>query len=85
MYPPHRRRFHFESIWMTDSACLDIIHSSWVGSVMGSIPMQWAKKVSNCVFGLQSWSCTSFGNLKNQQRFITRELEWMGTIFDTED
>lgn len=61
------RPFRFESAWLDDAQCLEVIDNGWRNPGSGSAEAGIMGKISRCASDLKEWEWSHFGN-------ITRDL-----------
>ena len=64
------RPFRFEAVWLKDEGCEVVIKKAWSGRNMGEPVDRLIWKVDACRSSLQTWSRTSFGNIR---RLLTQK------------
>ena len=74
-----KKRFHFESLWLSNPACHEVVRQSWIGG-MGD---EMAARVERCGADLSGWAATTFGDIKKRIKRKEEELElWQSKIPD---
>ncbi|CAL9024311.1 unnamed protein product [Prunus brigantina] len=69
--------FYFESYWIDDEECHQIINFGWQKMVPGGPATNWVAKLDQCRRDLKLWSKTKYGSRKEQLLTLSKRLEEM--------
>ena len=70
----HRKPFQFESMWISDLECKEVITRAWDCAPDGTPMFVTTTKLKRCKKRLKSWSRDHFGNVKNQIKQVKEKL-----------
>ena len=82
------RPFRFEAVWLKDERCEGVIKKAWSDRTMGEPVDKLIRKVDACRSSLQTWSRTSFGNIRRlliQKKKQLAQAEAMSMAGDHHD
>ena len=71
------RAFRFESMWLKDSRCEEVVHEAWdEGKLMG---MEFTLKncLDRCHVKLDVWNKLEFGHVSQMITKLQKKLEWL--------
>ena len=78
--PQRQRRskiFKFESIWLKDSKCEEVVKTAWFEGCIdsGGFPISWCLEL--CWNRLNAWNKSDFGHVGRKILELQSKLEWL--------
>ncbi|KAL5832096.1 hypothetical protein ACOSQ4_017450 [Xanthoceras sorbifolium] len=71
------RSFKFESFWLKDDSCHQVVRNSWNAGVDGNSAEDIRRKLKSCASHLEVWSRSIFGSLRKS---ISEKLEALNLL-----
>ena len=75
-----KRQFRFETIWLQDPACKDVVELAWNGISTTSENHTIQAKVKNCQDQLQWWNKNVFGHNDKQLKDWREKLQQLQSL-----
>nr|POE86853.1 berberine bridge enzyme-like 21 [Quercus suber] len=67
--------FRFESMWLRDDRCNEIVTSAWERGVLGGSKCPFSKCMEECRTSLVSWNKSTFGNVGRKISSLQKKLQ----------
>ena len=72
-----KRSFKFESIWLKESSCEEMVRSAWEEGVIASSGWELNSCLKICRDRLEAWNKDVFGHVGRNISDLQRRLEWL--------
>ena len=72
-----KRSFKFESMWLKDSSCKEVVRSAWEEGVVTSSDWELNGCLRNCRDKLKAWNKAVFRHVGRTISDLQQRLEWL--------
>ena len=72
-----KRSFKFESMWLKESSCEEVVRSAWEEGVIASSDWELNSCLKICRDRLEEWNKDVFGHVGRNISDLQRRLEWL--------
>ena len=85
----HSKMWRFESMWLEDERCIDVVHDAWERGRCKVSQWPLEECIEECRASLKSWNTQSFGHVGKQVAKLQRKLQALenlkGAAIDLEE
>lgn len=75
--PPLKKLFHFESFWLADVGCEEVVDRSWNVTTVGSLAFRLCLCTKDTKKELKHWNIHHFGCIQNNIGRFRHSLAWV--------
>ena len=72
-----RRTFRFESMWLKDSKCEEVVKAAWEGGLLSTTDWVLGNCLERCRSDLAAWNKAEFGHIGRKISEPQTRLEWL--------
>ena len=72
-----KKLFRFESIWLKELQCEEIVQKAWSDGVMVQSEFPLVSCINHCGMQLEVWNKTVFGHVGRKINELQKHLEWL--------
>nr|POF24135.1 hypothetical protein CFP56_06218 [Quercus suber] len=74
--------FRFESMWLRDDECKDVVNDAWERGRSMGIQHQFTQCLDECRRSLFTWNKTKFGHVGQKISALQKKLRWLEGRYD---
>ena len=72
-----KKPFRFESMWLRDRRCEEVVHGAWEEGMVTNIGSMLGSCLEKSRVRLENWNKTEFGHVARKVTELQKRLEWL--------
>ena len=72
-----KKPFRFESMWLRDRRCEEVVHGAWEEGMVTNIGSMLGSCLEKSRVRLENWNKTEFGHVAKKVSELQKRLEWL--------